>query len=453
MLQRSQVLPFVREVEDPAAGGRIRPPSPGLQAAAAPTPDPRSGGGLRLEVDFLADPGDGRVLHFLDRLLRLVRRLEGAPLDTVVEALRRQERRVRDARRLSGLARTLLQGCRFEPPAGAFRAAEFRRALFAARGRRWPPLPGDEELPYREAAEELGLSGALRSDPGRLIYADHPGERVLRRAPRWDAATLLDRYNLELARGVLLDAESVTLRARGGWKELLRAVKLARVMYRLEPEHTRTRRRRQAYRLELTGPAAPFLAHPRRYGARFASVVPALVRAPSWSLEARIQREGRPATYRLAAGAPVGKGRRARYDSRWEAELARELRGAMAEGGGGRVARSDWTLHREATLVHLGDELLLPDFTLRHRDGREVLVELVGFWTPEYLEEKLRKLRRAGIPNLVLVVSRKLAAGGGEEAVEEAASAAGGEVVWFSGKVRARPVLEAAERVGRRGEA
>lgn len=112
-----------------------------------------------------------------------------------------------------------------------------------------------------------------------------------------------------------------------------------------------------------------------------------------------------------------------------------------------------WTLHREETLVHLGDELLLPDFTLRHRDGREVLVELVGFWTPEYLEGKLRKLRRAGIPNLVLVVSRKLAAGGGEEAVEEAASAAGGEVVWFSGKVRARPVLEAAERVGRRGEA
>jgi predicted nuclease of restriction endonuclease-like RecB superfamily len=309
MLQRPQVLPFVREVGGPS--------------------------GPRLEVDFLLDPGDGRVLAFLDRLLRLLRRLEGAPLRTVNEALRRQERRVRDARRLSGIARTLLGMSRFEPPPGADRAAEFREALFQARGRRWPPLPGDEDLPYQEAAEALALPPALRRDLRHLTRADHPGERVLRRAPRVDAAALLDRYNLELARGVLLDASTVTVRARGGWKELVRAAKLARLMYRLVPEGSPGRGRRRAYRLELTGPAAPFLAHPRRYGARFASIVPALTRAPSWSLEARVQRGERWVSYRLEAGAPVGKGRRARYDSRWEAELARGLRLAVEEAGAG----------------------------------------------------------------------------------------------------------------------
>ncbi len=434
MLQRAHVLPFLQE---------------------------RDG---ELQVEFLSDPGDGRVLTFLDRLLRLVRRLEGAPLRTVQEALDRQDRRVRDARRLAGISRTILGLCRFEPPPGARRAAEFRRALFAARGERWPPIPGDEVLPYREAAAELELAEPLRSAPEALTYADHPGERILRRAPRLDNAALLDRYNLELARGVLLDAEEVSIGARGGWKDLLRAVKLARVMYRIHPEKSPARGRRRGYRLELTGPAAPFLAHSRRYGARFAQVVPALTRAPSWWLEARIRREGKVLRYRLDGQAPLGRGRRARYDSRWEAELARDLRGAIVhpskvegeEGGAGTgaegteqpILRSDWTLFREDALISLSDELLLPDFTLRHRDGREALVELMGFWTPEYLETKLRKVRAAGLPNLILVVFRKLATGGGEAAVE----AAGAEVVWFSGKARAREVLDAAERVALRPE-
>ena len=418
MLRRPQVLPFV--TQSPDAGGTLK-------------------------VQFLRDPGDGRVTHFLSRLLRLLDRLEGAPLRTVQEALRRQERRVRDARRLSGLARTLLGICRFEAPPGAAHAPEFRDALFQARGRHWPPVPGDEDIPYREAAAALGLavSGA---EARRLVYADQPGERILVRAPRMTAAALLDRYNLELARGVLLDAEALTIRARGGWKDLLRAVKLARLMYHLHPEDAPGARRRR-YRLELTGPASPFLAHPRRYGARFASVVPALTRAPSWSLDARIRREGGVAHYHLDHTAPLGKSRRARYDSRWEADLARGLRGAMAASGaegGGRIGKSDWSLHREDALVPLGDSVVLPDFTLRHRDGREALVELVGFWTPEYLQEKLRKIRAAGLPNLVLVVFQGLAAGEGKAAVETSGAA---EVVWFSRKARAREVLAAAERV------
>jgi hypothetical protein len=52
----------------------------------------------------------------LDRFCRLVRRLEGRPRVTVVEALRRQERRVRDSARLAGIAKTLLDLSEFVPP-------------------------------------------------------------------------------------------------------------------------------------------------------------------------------------------------------------------------------------------------------------------------------------------------------------------------------------------------
>ena len=134
--------------------------------------------------------------------------------------------------------------------------------------------------------------------------------------------------------------------------------------------------------------------------------MPALVRAPGWRLEAEVLRGDRTLAYRLDGRAPIAAPRRrTAYDSALERSLAEEFAEKMGEERGG------WSLLREATPVAAGDELLLPDFTLRHADGREALVEIVGFWAPEYLEAKLRKVAAAGLDNLVLVVYEGLAAG------------------------------------------
>jgi predicted nuclease of restriction endonuclease-like RecB superfamily len=381
-----------------------------------------------IRVAFLSDP-EGRVAMLLERLCRLVRRLEGRSRAEVVEALRRQERRVRDVRRLAGISKTLLDLCDFQPPPGAERAGEAREALFRARGVCWPPLPGDERLPYERAAAALGTTA---EEVERLLYADDLRARILVRAPAIDGRTLLERYNLELARAVLLDAARVTLEARGGWRGIFRAVKLARLMYRIE-------RAGRGYRVELTGPAAPFLVRPQRYGVRFARVVPALTRAPRWSLEAAVLHRGRQLTFRMDARtlpAAPPHGRRRSYDSRWERALAADFAARLRE------ERRGWSLHREATPLAVGGEIFLPDFTLRHADGREALVEILGFWTPEYLETKLRKIAAAGLENLILVVYRGLAVG----AVEEVAS---GPVLSFANRPRIEEVLREAERVGR----
>ena len=411
MLRRPHVEPFTREVD----GG--------------------------IEVDFLRDP-DGRVVAFLDRLLRLLRRLEGRPRSVVTEALRRQERRVRDARRLAGIARSILDVCEFRPPEGAELAPGVRDAVFAARGRLWPPLPGDLHAPYVAAAAAIaalrtGAAGPRldAADVERLLYADAPDARILVHAPALDGPALLARYNLDLARGVLLDAESVSLTAGGGWRAIFRAVKLARLMYRIE-------RAGRSYRVELTGPAAAFITRPQRYGARFARVVPALIAAPRWRLDATVVRGERRLTYPLDAGSQlaVPVRRRRRYDSMFERSLARDFAARMKD------ERKGWTLLREAAPVAAAGQVFLPDFTLRHRDGREAFIEIVGYWTPEYLETKLAKLRAAALDNLVLVVYRGLAAGVAEAGGLDATGAA---VVWFAATPRIGPVLEAAERVAR----
>lgn len=434
MLRKSHVRPFVREEDG------------------------------RLAVEFLEDPGDGRVVAFLDRLCRLVLKLEGAPRDRVREALGRQERRIRDARRLAGVSKSILDRCEFRYPEGADRASEVREALFRARGERWPPLPGDRSEPYERAAAELGLDVERVEE---LLYADDPAARILVRAPSFGGEELLRAYDLDLARGVLLDAVRVEVTAEGGWSDVFRAVKLARLMYRI----TRPAGSDARYRVHLTGPAAGFVARPERYGHRFARIVPALVRAPGWRLEAEVLREGRRLAYRLdAASLPVElegpPTRRARYDSDWERSLAREF----AEKIG--AERDGWSLHREATPVPLGPsagdgrpgaggsapggvELFLPDFTLRHADGREALVEIVGYWTPEYLEEKCRKVAAAALENLVLVVYRDLAAGDGDRESGTSGSSvpwdeiAPGPVVRFARKPKIGQVMEAVERAAR----
>jgi hypothetical protein len=392
-----------------------------------------------VRVTYLADDG-GRVVPFLDRLCRLVRRLDGWPRSAVAEALRRQERRVRDAARLAGIAKALLDLCDFRPPPGAEQAPEIRAAVFRARGSHWPPVPGDRTVPYQEVA---GAQGCSVAEVERLLYADDPRARLLAHPPTLDGRALLAHYNLELARAVLLDAERVRLTARGGWRGIFRAVKAARLM------HVVTRAGR-SYQVELTGPAAPYVVRPARYGVRLARVIPALTHAPGWRLEADVRRGDALLPFRVrgaprpaASEAPVGAAaRRTGYDSAWERSLAADFRRRF------RAAPRGWRLSREATPVMAGAELFLPDFTLRHADGREALIELVGFWTPEYLETKAHKVTAARLDHLILVVYRGLAVG---KALDTLTAAVGMDrVVWFTKQPRAADVVRAAERWARR---
>ena len=54
----------------------------------------------------------------------------------------------------------------------------------------------------------------------------------------------------------------------------------------------------------------------------------------------------------------------------------------------------------------VGDALIFPDFALHHRrdNGRRWLLEIVGFWTADYLARKLLQYRSARLSNLILCI-------------------------------------------------
>ena len=58
----------------------------------------------------------------------------------------------------------------------------------------------------------------------------------------------------------------------------------------------------------------------------------------------------------------------------------------------GDEPRRGWRLIREGEVLHKGQKVFVPDFVFSHEDGRRVPMEVVGFWTDEYLREKVGTL-------------------------------------------------------------
>jgi predicted nuclease of restriction endonuclease-like RecB superfamily len=91
----------------------------------------------------------------------------------------------------------------------------------------------------------------------------------------------------------------------------------------------------------------------------------------------------------------------------------------------------------------LGDEVSILDFAIEHPDGRRALLELFGFWTPEYVHDKLRKIWQAHAENLVLAVSERL------DCASEDFGEAADRVLWFKTGIHVYDVVELAEDYAR----
>jgi predicted nuclease of restriction endonuclease-like RecB superfamily len=86
----------------------------------------------------------------------------------------------------------------------------------------------------------------------------------------------------------------------------------------------------------------------------------------------------------------------------------------------------------------VGGRSFFPDFTLRHQGGFSVLVEVVGFYTPDYLRSKLDALRAAAARPLIACIDESLACADGELA---------GAVLRFKRRIDAAALIAIAERL------
>jgi hypothetical protein len=224
------------------------------------------------------------------------------------------------------------------------------------------------------------------------LFGDLPGERLVGApAQPLSAVELALRCNLALVQTFLLRATKVRIEVEGNTRALVRQAKW-RGLICTGIERSRT----AAAGLELSGAFALF-RHTRLYGRALGELVPLLAWCPRFRLRAECVVHGRRLTLQLGTGDPIFPADAPRrYDSRLEERFAREFR---------RLAPA-WDVIREPEPIPAGGTLIFPDFALQDRSNRarRWLLEIVGFWTPDYVARKLALYRSARLSNLILCI-------------------------------------------------
>ena len=301
-------------------------------------------------------------------------------------------------------------------------------------------------LPERRSSTLEAISHQLTDELKRPVsrieiesglYADLQENRILTQFEPPVAESLLHRYNLSQVQGVFYRASSVVINAHrndpGEYKLLFRYIKLFQLMAYIEGDAD------TGFTLTMDGPASLFKAS-TRYGLALAKMIPALLHVTKWSLQAKLQNKdqysGNTKTGKfvltsdhcgLVSHYPPGKP----YDSMLEASFVRSW----------QRAKTEWKLEREVDLIPLPGSVMIPDFRLVHPDGREYLLEIVGYWRPEYLQKKFYQVRNGDTDNLIIAVSERLN-------LEKAGiqfTDLPNKLIWFKSKLQSKAVLEVLE--------
>ncbi len=204
------------------------------------------------------------------------------------------------------------------------------------------------------------------------------------------------------------------------------------------------KRTKEGVHLHLDGPASLFKMS-ERYGNSFARLFPVLLKAGGWELKAGILHKGYQGkrilefaldssekAFRLPvparpeypeakteysasiSGTRLGE-TRAGYETetripKVNMEIPDEKESitydSAVEKIFGGLKLGSWEIRREPTVLKAGKYAFVPDFALE-RDGTVVYLEIVGFWTSEYLEKKIGKLKEVREP-VILLINRKL---------------------------------------------
>jgi predicted nuclease of restriction endonuclease-like RecB superfamily len=249
----------------------------------------------------------------------------------------------------------------------------------------------DETKVKAQIADELGLPW---SEIEKGLYADVMSFQRLEQFEGYlNASALLSCYNVAQLQACLYRAENMTVMATDNFKTIVRYAKLARLLHEiicLGPSH---------YRIVFSGPAS-ILHETRRYGVNFAKFLPALLACKGWRMTATLKTPWNTSVMLTLSDKDGFTSHLPTPD-----EFDSGLEESFAEKFGSE--RDDWKLIREGEILHNLQKTFVPDFTFRHADGTQVLLEIIGFWTPEYLSYRRETLKQFRHHAILIAVPEK----------------------------------------------
>lgn len=380
-------------------------------------------------------PRDPALVALAEELLGLYRSMEGAARSELEEAVSLLVPPGRAGLIGRGLTKLIDDRATWDTEAPA-PPARVREKVFSLAAERHPVVPQPWAPGQTDRAQVLELAArALDISVPALeasLYADLREEQRLLGFREMEPQALLDRYNLALPQALVLRARQMRVATGpldpGRLRQFFRHLKFFQLMHRAE------RLPDGGWSFCIDGPVS-VIQQTQRYGLQLANLLGTLPLLSKWSMEAEVTwgRDRTPGMLRLDERSPLRSPWKA--SGTWQSAEEKLLLERLVEPVRG------WRAERASDVLPLGPrDVLVPDLRLVHApSGREVWVEIVGFWRSGWLEARREALVRHGPPNLVLCLSRRLA-------VEEKLAALEGlQVVDFAEVISIPKLLAAAE--------
>lgn len=238
------------------------------------------------------------------------------------------------------------------------------------------------------------VSSKLGIDAEKFLFADMDEEKKIIYVNKIDPITLIKMYNLSLLQTLLFKSYKLTIQMEGNWKELIKRIKWLGLMYFAYPT---------PLKVEILGPAS-LVKMTEKYGRNMAILLPYAITSKNWKIRAEIILGNKfKRVYKLTVekfdliDSFVSKEDEKRFDSSIEERFYQDFT---------RIIR-DWKLIREPENLVVNGRLFIPDF-VAVKNPLKVYIEIVGFWTKEYIREKLEKIANFREGNLLILLNEEL---------------------------------------------
>ncbi len=350
--------------------------------------------GSRIEPRLIK-PEDPRLQHRAGELITLVRQHEGCRRQELEDAFEEFVGSDPHYRLVRGWTKLLLDRCEFAV-ASVVEPERIREAVFR-KAREFHPIRDDETRNrlHTVVAEELRCRP---EDIPAGLYADLLQNQELISFEELTAEDLLNRYNLAQAQALLYRCQQMTITLKpqdaAGYRQLFDAIKSYRLI------HTISGSAQAGYTVTLDGPISLF-HRSQKYGIQMAVFLPALLLCTSWRMKAELAGKAGPIFYELTSDQ---KQLRSHYQTGGSAGRP-DLEKLLADWN--KKERSA-TLERCTEIIDGGGSAWIPDLAARSGAQEPLYLELLGFWTPHSLTNRLKQIAQTGVRRYLLAVSNEL---------------------------------------------
>lgn len=269
----------------------------------------------------------------------------------------------------------------------------------------------------KKVAEKLNLNV---NDVEKGFLSDLEGDFTISKFEEIDPEILLKQYNLSLTQTLLFNSIKLRFYVRSNWREIFRRIKWLKLMYSIK-------RHGKLLHVEVDGPAST-VKLTRRYGTAIAKLLSEIIRSSGWRIEAEILWRNNKKYFFSLNSFEAGRfiesiEKKVKFASNIEEEFYNRF----------KSLGTSWSIIYEPEPLEVDGHVMIPDFMFK-RGNLKVYMEIVGFWTEEYLRRKIEKLKGIKDVKMIVAVNSDLSC--------RELKKIRGEVLFYKGKIPLKPILK-----------